>query len=262
MRTPILSYIVICILFPVLSFGRQVAIQTIKEQSPIRHIDYTFPRIVYQADKTVADTINHVLIADFLSIDPKEVRKSIFEAIWPQEGEAIPPSLSEISWEVHTNTAKLFSLAISAEGCGAYCEYFTSYYCFDLKTGELLGLDQLFTEDGLRLLRDSVNSLKKHRIQAMMKTLRQSLLDTAQHKEREVIEEKIALYRDCLEQEDIDRIEGQSFHFNRNSLFIHVGRCSAHYNRGFDDLGDFEFSFRYNDLKQHLTPYGRQLLLQ
>lgn len=260
MRTSILLCIVICFSLPVLSFGRQVTIQTIKEQSPIRHINYTFPQIVYQANKTVADTINHVLVADFLSIDPKEVHKSIFEEIWPQEGEAIPPSLREISWEVHTNTSKLFSLAISAEGCGAYCEYFTNYYSFDLKTGELLWLGELFTEDGLRLLRDSVNSLKKHRIQAMMRTLRQSLLDTVQHKEREVIEEKIALYRDCLEQEGIDRIEGQSFHFNKNSLFIHVGRCSAHYNRGFDDVGDFEFSFRIATLRQYLTPYGQQLL--
>jgi hypothetical protein len=133
-------YIVICLILPATSFGRQVTIQTIKEQSPIKHISYEFPRIVYKPDKNVADTINHVLVADFLSVDPGEVSKSIFEEVWPHDS-ILMPALNDISWIVHTNTPKLLSIAITGEGCGAYCEYFTRYYSFDLKTGELLVLD-------------------------------------------------------------------------------------------------------------------------
>ena len=244
-----------------LSFGRQVTIRTIKGQSPVRQIDYTFPHIVYGANKTVATKINHALITDFLQIDPKEVRKSIFEAVWPQEGEGIPAFLSGISWETHTNTSKLFSLAISAEGCGAYCEYFTNYYSFDLKTGKLLGLDQLFTQDGQRRMLDSVNLLKKQELQTAVKELQASLQDTAQKEEHERAKETMELYQDCLEWGGVESMQDLSFHLKGNSLFIHIGRCSAHVNRALDDIGDFEFSFRPADLKQFLTPYGQKLLL-
>lgn len=262
MRTPILLYVVICLSLPVLSFGRQVTIRTIKEQSPVRKIDYTFPHIIYGANKTVATKINHTLITDFLQIDPKEVRKSIFEAVWPQEGESILASLSEISWETHTNTLKLFSVAISAEGCGAYCERFTNYYSFDLKTGKLLTLDQLFTQDGQRRLLDSVNLLKKQELQTAVKELQESLHDKAQKQDHERAKETMELYQDCLERGGVELIQDLSFYLKGNSLFIHIGRCSAHVNRALDDVGDFEFSFRFVNLKQYLTPYGRQLLLQ
>jgi hypothetical protein len=262
MRTSILLYVVICLLFPVFSFGRQVTIRTIKGQSPVRQIDYAFPHIVYGANKTVATKINHALITDFLEIDPKKVRKSIFEAVWPQEGVGIPAFLSEISWETHTNTSKLFSLAISAEGCGAYCEPFTNYYSFDLKTGKLLALDQLFTQEGQRRLLDSVNLLKKHELQTAVKHLQVSLQDTAQKEDHERAKEAIEMYQECLELGGVESIQDLSFHLKANSLLIHIGRCSAHVNRALDDVGDFEFSFRLANLKQYLTPYGRQLLMQ
>lgn len=256
------------LLSSLLSYGRQVVVREIKEQAPLnKSYEYVFPHIVYQADKGVAAKINDALVADFLRIDPKEVHKSIFEEVWPQTKDAMP-SLNDIDWTVHTNTSRLLSLAISAEGCGAYCEYFTSYYSFDLKTGKLLTLDQLFTKAGLLLLSDSVSVLKKQKLEPAIKTLQASLQDTSQSKEDiEIAKETIVMYQDCLGNVSADTLqEVHSFYlpfYLRNGyLFIHVNRCSAHYNRSLDEFGDFEFSFKCADLKQYLTPYGQQLLRQ
>jgi hypothetical protein len=263
MRPRILFYTFLFLL-PILSYGRQVTIQEIKELSPLnKKYEYVFPRIVYQANKAVAAKINHTLVMDFLQIDPKKVRKSIFEAVWPQKKDAMP-ELNGLDWIVHFNTPRLFSIAIGAEGCAAYCEYFTNYYSFDLKTGKLLVLDQLFTKDGLLLLRDSVNFLKKEKLQSNIKTHQKLLRDTSLQLTTDDLESMkniIELYQDCLDKDGIETVGDCSFYL-RGDLFIRLDRCSAHYNRSLDDLGDFEFSFNCAGLKQYLTPYGRQLFLQ
>jgi hypothetical protein len=251
-------------LLPRLSFGRQVTIQEIKEESPLnKKYEYRFPRIVYEANKGVAAKINNTLAADFLRIDPKKVRKSLFEAVWPQQKNAMP-ELSEIDWIVHTNTPALFSIDIGAQGCGAYCEYFDTYYTFDLKTGERLTLKQLFTKEGLIIVRDSVNSHKKQVLQATIKTHQGLLRDTAIQLTTDNIQSvknTIELYQDCLAKGGIETVEDCSFYL-RGGLFIRLERCSAHYNRNLDDLGNIECSFDYIDMKQYLTPYGQQLLLK
>lgn len=247
-----------------LSYSRQVTIQEVTGQAPLnKNYEYVFPRIVNPANKVIATQINNVLISDFLRIEPKEVRTSIFEAVWPQEKDAMP-GLNDISWMVHTNTSKLLSLAISAEGCGAYCEYFTSYYSFDLKTGKLLALDLLFSKDGLLLLKDSVNMLKKQSLQPVLIRLRKELQDTATMSADDMasVKETIELYQDCLDRGGIETVQGHGFYLRDGYLFIRLDRCSAHYNRSLDELGEFEFSFKCADLRQYLTPYGRQLLFQ
>lgn len=246
---------------PLLSYSRQVTVGEVTGQPPFtKNYEYAFPHIIYPANKAVAAAINNTLVADFLRIDPKEVRKSIFEAVWPQEKDAMPP-LNDISWVVHANTRKLLSLAISAEGCGAYCEYFTSYYSFDLKTGKLLGLDQVFNKEGLLLLKDSVNRLKKESLQAVLARLRKELRDTTiSVDDVATLKETIELYQDCLDRGGIETIQGHGFYLHDGNLFIRLDRCSAHVNRALDQLGEFEFSFKCADLKQYLTPYGQQLL--
>jgi hypothetical protein len=254
-----------CLLsLPLLSYGRQVTILEIKGQSPLnKKYEYRFPHIVYETNKAVAAKINNTLVADFLRIDPKKVRKSIFEAVWPQQKDAMP-ELSEIDWIVHTNKPGLLSIDVGALGCGAYCEYFDTYYTFDLKTGERLTLKQLFTKEGLLLLRDSVNAYKKQVLQTNIQSHEGLVRDTTLQLTADNIQDEknaIELYQDCLDKGGIETIEDCAFYL-RGNLIIRLERCSAHYNRNLDDLGDIECSFDYTSLKPYLTPYGQQLLLK
>jgi hypothetical protein len=91
--------------------------------------------------------------------------------------------------------------------------------------------------------------------------LKTSLLDTTQKQEHERAKETIELYQECLERGGVESLQDLSFHLQGGTLFIHIGRCSAHINRALDDVDDFEFCFRLTNLKQYLNPYGRQLLL-
>lgn len=53
---------------------------------------------------------------------------------------------------VSRNDGRLLTIAFDSEGCGAYCENYSTYYSFDLQDGTVLTAANLFTPAGLQTL--------------------------------------------------------------------------------------------------------------
>ena len=243
---------------PIFSYG-QALIKEIRQTNPIyKTVKYSFPLVVIPQNKKVADKINNHLVSDYLDADRTKVKNSIFENVWPTK-EKRTPTLSDISFEVLRNDKNVLNISIFAQGCGAYCEGFTTYYTYDLKTGARITLDTLFSEEGKRFLIDSMNKRKKEIILVKLK----EITDTSGTHQKDSVDKEFSkeietLYTDCLEKE-IQSLEYLKFYITTSSLHIISDRCSAHYNMALDDLWDFKFTFHLETLKKYFTTYATSL---
>lgn len=249
------------LLLPVLSYS-QVMVKEIKETHPVRKTEeYIFP-IVKAKNNTVTNRINNTLCSDFLDVDRSKIKKSIFENIWPG-GENNYGLLSEISYEVLHNSKRIFSISISAEGCGAYCEPFTRYYNFDLQTGKQFKLEELLTATGKKLLIDAMNKQKKELLQQKISSAKEILRkkgSAVDEEDKAYYEEMIDVYTNCLEGQLYTSLKYIQFSLQEKTLVVFTERCSAHVNRNVDELGDFEFGFSLANWKKHFSAFGLLLL--
>jgi hypothetical protein len=55
-----------------------------------------------------------------------------------------------MSFRVHQNNPRIFSVEFSNSSCGATCRYWVSYYNFNSQNGDRMTLSDLFTKDGYR----------------------------------------------------------------------------------------------------------------
>ena len=165
---------IILFLMPVFSYG-QALVKEIKASDPIhKTLKYSFPLVVMPQNKKVADRINNHLASDFLDIDRTKIKKSIFENVWATKERSIAIR-SDISFKVLRNDKNVLNISIFAQGCGAYCEGFTTYYTYDLKNGARVKLDSLFNKEGKKFLLDSMNKKKKEILQLKLKEITDAL---------------------------------------------------------------------------------------
>ena len=247
-------------LAPFLSYG-QAIIKEIRATDPkYKNLKYSFPLVTVPNNKKISEKINNDLVSDFLDADRNKIKKSIFENVWSSgDRNAIR---SDISFEVISNDRNILNISIFAQGCGAYCEGFTTYYTYDLKNGARVKLDTLLNDEGIKLLIDSMNKKKKEMLQLQLKKIKDVLRTPAVQNDsidRETYNEMESLYSNCLDNE-IQSLEYQQFYITRSSLHIISDRCSAHYNMAIDDLWSFKFTFRLETLKKYFTPYAARLL--
>ena len=249
------------LLLPFLA-GGQVIVKEIKEMHPVQKDRvYIFP-LIKAKSKVVSDRINNTLCSDFLDVDRNKIKKSIFENIWPG-GENNYGLLSDISYNVLHNSKRIFSISVSAEGCGAYCEPFTRYYNFDLQTGKKFLLDDLLTANGKKLLLEAMNKQKKELLQLKIISAKEVLHkkgSPVSKDDKEYYEEMIEVYSNCLESQLYNSLEYLQFSLQQRTLVVFTERCSAHVNRNVDELGDFEYGFSLANWKKHFSAYGLSLL--
>lgn len=238
-----------------------VSVKAVKEKPFAR--TYEFPEVHIRGNKAAADSINNYLLSDFLEISMPEVRESIFENVWGNKEDAIVP-LSDISYQVLSNSNKVLSLSISADGCGAYCEYFTRYYSFDKITGALIKTADLFNSGGVQLLLKKNNEIRRFKIDSTLSVTADSLrtaLAATDTSNAEYFREMITLYQDCLSMEDDRTDYYHECYLTNDSFVIITGRCSAHVNRNADELGEFIIPFALKEWQPYLSAYGKKLIL-
>jgi len=256
------SLVFLSLIVSTISYG-QATIKEIKGVDPMyKNNKYKFPIIIVPNNKIVSNKINDLLLLDVLDINRKQVKKSIFENVWLTK--EIPlPRLNDLSYTMIVNNKKFLSLSISGEGCGAYCEYFTFYYSFNFKTGDIVKPDSLFNKAGRNIFLDSLNSKKKQILKSKVKEIQDTLSSQSVREgkeEREYFEEMLSLYQDCLEKDDVTDFDYLRFYITKSRLFVSLDRCSAHYNRNLDEIGDFELIFKFKDWAKYLTPYAHSLI--
>ena len=146
-------------------------IDKIQESNPTYpNQTYIFPKLNGK-NISITRKINSNIIADFLEIDIEKKHQSIFENVWATKENSIP-RLSDITYKINTLNSSLYSVSLKAEGCGAYCEYLSTTYNYDLIKGKKILLDDLLSNDGKIKLLKILTIRKKNIIKTHLKLLR------------------------------------------------------------------------------------------
>ncbi|MFA0961169.1 hypothetical protein AB9P05_05155 [Roseivirga sp. BDSF3-8] len=232
--------------------------------------DFTFP--VVQGHTPAADKINTILRLEILgNVQDTSIAMS---TIGPSHDR--PSGAYMMHLETDINTQHILSFNTDAEYCGAYCEYYIDFHSFDAQTGEKFTLRDLFTphgydrlsamarEERLRMLKEAINkcdqyaeSLKDALTDEQDEDMRNSLLS-----DLEINADEREIYERCIEViHSVHSISQFKINEEENSLSLIRERCSAHYNRGIDNVGRLYTNYTYNQLSPLLSAYGRKILL-
>jgi hypothetical protein len=174
-------------------------------------------------------------------------------------------SQPEIDFQVQRNDGRIFSVMLSAQGCGAYCESYTTPYAFDAASGRHLGLEDLFTPAGRTALASQLKTANLVAIQSEIRRLQDEDVSARQRKQppSEDRAAAIKMYAECAQfrqSPDYDTAQGK-LQIQTQALVFSMERCSNHALQALDNLGDFSLRFSPDQLKPWLSAYGRTLLL-
>lgn len=182
-----------------------------------------------------------------------------------------PDPVSELSYQVHRLDARLLSLSVGFQGCGAYCENQTAPFTFDVRNGREVTATLLFTPAGFTAIRSQVDRLQQTRVRNHLAKLKSA--DKARSgkagtapAEDEDAEARIELFESCLKSlQDPERhrfsyADEEAFYVMPEQIVFSRGRCSNHAARALDELGDFNAPLGVSVLLPHLTAYGKYLL--
>lgn len=208
---------------------------------------YSFP-VVTSGPRNVQTKINTFLQRTELELVFGEEDSSIFERIWPRED--FFSGIAALDFEVKENSARILSIQIDREGCGAYCESYSTYYNFDASTGEQIQLSNIFSEAGLAKLSEEIVAEQKSMIAELIATADES-------ESPEAVRE---MFQACLEFITSAHACDRGFLLRDGNLYFYGSRCSSHALLGLDELGEFEIVKSLDEVKEYLSEYGRKLL--
>ena len=161
-------------------------------------------------------------------------------------------SIYSVEMNEETNYVEV---GISAEFCGAYCEGFNKTFVFDIYSGQLVTLIDLFAAEGMKGLQKKIIANNKKRIEPYLK-------NPPAENDPEYFDGEYFLYKTCYE--DLDKYynldEGTSFNITDGTISIIQGRCSNHASRAMDEVGRFVNKFTFKELEPYLSGEGKKYL--
>lgn len=113
-----------------------------------------FP-IVVTKNAEVDNLINSRIMYEMLQ--PEDSSQNLRQLL----AEHIENGLIDLSYGVTFNTNGLLSFSIRAEGCGAHCSSWTTWFNFDLNTGKEITIRELMKESGIDRFKSMVGKDKK-----------------------------------------------------------------------------------------------------
>ncbi len=249
-----------CCILPTLA--QHPNIQKIETANPLfPDHQYQFP-LLNLDDSMMNDKINSSLVADFLEIKLGEEKVSIFENVWATQENQIPP-LNDLAYKIQLLNSKIYSLTLSAEACGAYCENFDLSYNYDVQTGKKINADTLFSEKGKASILELLKRRKAKKMVKYLDEIADSLASKNLSDDDEARYLKMQeLYNNCIKEDYLHSLNYLDIRISKNTMTIILSRCSSHANRAIDELGSFEFTFILADIREWLSPYGLELLLE
>ena len=230
-------------------------INVITESNPIHNKQvYEFPFLKGNAD--ISKKINTTIINNLLELDLTEKHNSIFEKVWATEDNPIP-NFTFLKYKINSLTNNLYSVTFNTEGCGAYCEEFSSSYNFDTSSGEIIHLDALLNQKGKKELLDLLSNQKRKTITDYLFKLKN---EKTSKKDSKMINQSIELYTNCLESLPFKTLDYFDLKILKDAIILTSNRCSNHAVRALDDLGDFEYKFKKNELNSFFNTIGKKIL--
>jgi len=231
---------------------------------------------VTSSRKDVAARINDELYMGLIGIPAPSAAGANFELTIPADDSALVGT-SSLEFELARDDEHIFSVAVTQEGCGAYCENYTTHYHFDATTGRPFAAAEVITSAGKkdivkRMDREALGQYRK-----MLKTLQADLalqLKTGKPSQPggsvDDTRDRIELNEHCL-QEALERQQDSSRNLDEDFRYLAMAipddkgvsfrheRCSNHASRALDDVGDVNLPVPNAQLRGMLTDYGRFL---
>ena len=251
----IITFLLVLLFFSCNSDGN-FSVEKIQETKPnSKELKYEFPLLVGKPIQ-ISKKINAEIIKDYLQLDINKEHKSIFENVWGTKEYPIP-LLSDITYNINFLNKKIYSITLNAESCGAYCESFSTSYNYDVSTGNRIYLNSIFSKKGEKELLILISNKKRKEIENyLLKINNEDVLN--QDKNR--INQTIEIYKNCLNSLPFTSLEFIDFEIIGEKLILSSERCSNHATRALDDLGDYEFTFKKNEISSLLNKYGKNIL--
>lgn len=139
--------------------SQQVRFREIKRKSGDA---VTYPIIITNS-KNISTAINDNIKKEFFMPDDE---KASAEKLLDN---SIAENLTNLSYETTYKNKDILSLHLFAEGCGAYCSSWYTYFNFDLKTGKNITIENLIREDRLDSFKSIVLRDKRNRLEEYIK---------------------------------------------------------------------------------------------
>jgi len=220
-----------------------------------------FPVVSLSRNETVESKINTFLQLEQLEHLPGMFKKNPFEKITYGHDDGTGGSVNFYDYSSNATISNILSLTLNGEATGAYSEHFDYYYNFDLRTGNKILMQQLFTEEGLNKLTQILNQQVKNEIDDYLIEIQKNA-DTQKliAEDSEALNDEVGMYEECLNDVMNYKPEYYSFYFTVDSIVFERERCSNHAMRALDDLDKFDISIAFKDLKPYLSSYGESLL--
>jgi hypothetical protein len=212
-----------------------------------KELTITFPVVVTnnpQIDKLINTQIKDEM---FYPDNIKQSLKAVLD-------ENVNDGLINLSYQITYNNDGLLSFSISAEGCGAHCSSWDTYFNFYLLSGMKVSISDVFLSDKIDSFKKIVqfekkNSLAKYRLEE--KTLfNNNEIDSS-------------TYDWAIAQVDencINQVSIESFSFSNNLIEIFDPCEFPHVIRSQEPI--IELKYTYNSIKEFLTPKFRKLLMK
>lgn len=234
--------------------------------------------------RVLPKTLGSEVSMPFVQGGPAGQAARINQAIWidtlarpapAQRSDAVTLSENEqrttpsASFKVLRHDARVLSLQLDLEGCGAYCESYQRPFAFDRRDGRWLTASDLFTTEGLTVLQTRIAAQRAALIQQQIRRLKQTLTTAQKAKRRpqEGDEDALLMYQDCLRHwlpgahTAYRDLRNERLAISPQHLTFSAGRCSNHAMRALDEVGDFHNRLPISSLRTQLSPYGRAVLL-
>lgn len=257
MKTYFCFFLIICSL-SIKTTAQKIGIKVVKYTDSNPFNSSRFPLLI-GGNINITEKINSYISKSELDLDYKKARKNIFEVLKRNESVMLGKHLG-IDYEIHILNDKFYSVMISGEACGAYCEEYKTHYNFDLTTGKKIDLIKLIKPNMVSNLVDTLDQIKKSMIKEARETadsiLKHQKLDSL---DREYYTDMLELYTYCAKS-DLESLDYCEFYLTPMELVITSDRCSAHYNRNVDEIGRFEFRLDYIKWNRFFSDYGKRVI--
>lgn len=215
-----------------------------------------FPEVVYKSNAIIEEKINTFLQIKHLEIVPKKYISNPFEKVTRTDFSS--GDVRFYDYKKNITVDNILSLTIEGEATGAYSEGFETYENFDLRNGNLLVLNDIFTKNGLTQINKILTVKINQEIKNYIKKLKTEKPDKKE--DADFADEQILLYETCLFENTDVNIDYYRFYFEKNQMVFVKGRCSNHAMRALDDLDSFYVNLSFKSIEKHLTNYGKSLL--
>jgi hypothetical protein len=171
--------------------------------------------------------------------------------------DGIDSSTTSLDFSVTAQTEGYLSLEIDGEYMGAYPSANSKAYSFDLHTGDLITLDELFSHAGLSAF---IRRVQADRIKQMDRILA-ALKHPAAGTDRDLNDDKLGLYSGCRESLEGRDLTHDQLSLGKDGLTLSMAMCASHAQLALDDLFNYDAHYPISAVQPWLSDYGHCLLV-